>query len=150
MSNKVFVFDKLYVFFKHTDYYGYVHPYNFLEWTSYVREAFFQQAVPNFREVTERPIKMMTVKLNSRILGDAQFGDVIEAKLTAGKIKRVSFDIIIRFVSQRENRVVCETSHTIVFVDTKSAQFANIPNEMKEVIVNYEEPRLPRNRAAVR
>ena len=50
---KAFIFDKLTVFFKHTDYHGFVHPYNYLEWTSYVREAFFQENVPTFPDILQ-------------------------------------------------------------------------------------------------
>lgn len=139
MSGKVFKFDKLKVFFKHTDYYGYVHPYNYYEWTSYVREDFFQRTVPGFKDVISRPIKMMTVKINCLLYEDSEFGDPIEARLTVGKIKKVSFDMIIRFVSLRKKKVVCQTTHTIVFVDSEKGSFADIPSEMRQVIVDYPE-----------
>ena len=138
---KVFVYDKLRIFFKHTDYHGFVHPYNYLEWTSYVREAFFQETVPTFLEVLERSIKMMTVKIGCSVLADSQFGDVIEAKLTVGRIKRASFDMIVRFFNPRTQHVACETVHTIVFANSITAKFADIPTEMMKVIVNYEEPK---------
>src|SRR5436189_224158 len=116
-EQRVFVFDKIRVFFKHTDYFGYVHPYNYFEWTSYVREAFFQETVPNFQEVINRDIKMMTTKIQSSSLGDAHFGDTFEARLTVGKIKKVSFDMIVRFFNRVKKEVSCETLHTVVFVN---------------------------------
>ena len=143
LDSKIFVFDKLVVFFKHTDYHGFIHPYNYFEWTSYVREAFFQETVPDFLEVLSRPIKMMTVKISATVLHDACFGDHIEARLTVGKIKKVSFEMVIRFYSKQQQRVVCETTHTIVFVDSGSGQFAEIPDEMMRVIVHYPENGLP-------
>jgi acyl-CoA thioesterase FadM len=136
---KTFVFDKITAFFKHTDCYGFVHPYNFFEWTSYVREAFFQQTVQNFEKILSRPIKMMTVKIAATMFSDTKFGNTIEAKLTVARIKKVSFDMVIRFYNQQIKKVVCETVHTIVFVDSRTGVFADIPIEMKEVIVNYEE-----------
>ncbi len=136
---KVFIYDQFGVLFKHTDYHGFVHPYNYFEWTSYVREAFFQETVPNFREILETPIKMMTVKISSSLLSDSNFGDTFEARLVVGKIKKVSFDMIIRFFNLRTQKVACETIHTIVFVDSQTAKFADIPSEMKTVIINYEE-----------
>ena len=36
VTHKIFTFDKIVVFFKHTDYHGFVHPYNYLEWMSYL------------------------------------------------------------------------------------------------------------------
>ena len=139
-DQKTFVFDKITAFFKHTDYHGFVHPYNFFEWTSYVREAFFQHTVSNFVEVLSRPIKMMTVKISASMLADSQFGDTIEARLTVGRIKKVSFDMVIRFFNHQKKKVVCETVHTIVFADSKTGEFADIPTEMRDVIINYKEP----------
>ena len=133
-----FIFDKIVVFFKHTDYHGFVHPYNFLEWTSYVREDFFQETVPNFRKLLTEPIKMMTAKIGCCLIDDSGFGDQIEARLTVGRIKRVSFDMIIRFFNKTLSKVVCETVHTVVFVDSTNGRFANIPEEMSKVIVYYE------------
>lgn len=136
---KVFTFDKLTAFFKHTDYHGFVHPYNFFEWTSYVREAFFQETVSNFEEILSRLIKMMTVKITCSSLNDSRFGDNFQARLTVGKIKRVSFDMIIRFWNLTRQQIASETSHTIVFVDSEKGQFAPIPEEIMRVIVHYEE-----------
>ena len=143
-NSKVFSFNKCVVFFKHTNQLGFAHPYNFMEWTSYVREAYFQETVSNFMEVLQRPIKMMTTKISSAVLNDSEFGDTFEARLTVGKIKKVSFDMIIRFVNIKKREVACETVHTIVFVDTKAASFAPIPKEMLDVIVNYQEPEIVR------
>jgi acyl-CoA thioesterase FadM len=142
-GEKAFIFDKCVVFFKHTNRFGIIHPYNFLEWTSFVREAFFQETVPNFLEVTNRPIKMMTSKIFSTLFSDSGFGDPMEAVLTVGKIKKVSFDMIIRFFNLRKKKIACETVHTIVFVNSQTAEFSPIPEEMSRVIVHYtEEPHL--------
>lgn len=137
--SRVFIFDKFVVFFKHTNQLGNAHPYNFMEWTSFVREAFFQATVPNFKDVLMRPIKMMTTKIASTILSESEFGDELEARLTVGKIKKVSFDMIIRFVNTRKKKVACETVHTVVFVDSQLGSFADIPKEMMDVIVHYKE-----------
>lgn len=140
MANNIFTFNDLTVFFKHTDYYGCLHPYNYYEWTSYVREAFFQETVPNFLEVLHRPIKMMTVKIASNIFEDTLFGDKLEARLTVSRQKKVSFDMIIKFYSLLKQKVLCETIHTIVFADIRNGKFASIPEEMQRVIINYQEP----------
>lgn len=139
MKKNFFIFNNIQVFFKHTDYYGFVHPYVYFEWTSYVREAFFQETVPNFLEVLNRPIKMMTVKIACENSDDLIFGDKVEARLTVAKQKKVSFDMIVRFHSAFKQKVVCETTHTIVFVDSINGKFAPIPTELYNVIVNYQE-----------
>ena len=138
-DKKVFVFGPIHVFFKHTDYHGFVHSYNFYEWTSYVREAFFQETVSNFMDVVMRPIKMMTVKIYSNILGEAIFGDSLIARLTVGKIKRVSFDMNVYFFNKHTQKMICKTSHSIVFVDSTTGKFGTIPKEMMDVIIHYEE-----------
>ncbi len=138
-ANQIYTYDKISPFFKHTDYYGFVHPYNYYEWTSYVRERFFQDTVPNFLEVISRPIKMMTVKINSEIMHNSCFGHNFEARLTVGKIKKVSFDMLIRFFDIRLQKVVCKTQHTVVFVDSSNGSFAPIPLEMQRVITSYVE-----------
>ena len=134
---KIFKFDKLEIFFKHTDYYGFVHPYYYYEWTSFVRESFFQKSVLNFKDVIARPIKMMTTKIVCELLEDSEFGDQLEAQLTVEKVKRVSFDMIIRFINLDKNKVVCQTTHTVVFIDSQTEKFASIPDEMKQVISHY-------------
>ncbi|MEI7751143.1 MAG: thioesterase family protein [Candidatus Omnitrophota bacterium] len=135
--HKIYKFDKISPFFKHTDYYGYVHPYNYYEWTSYVRERFFQDTVSNFLEVMSRPIKMMTAKINCSVLAESVFGHDFEARLMVGRIKKVSFDMVIRFFDLRQRQVVCETQHTVVFVDSRDGSFSPIPIEMLKVIVDY-------------
>ena len=139
VSGKTYVYNKISPFFKHTDYYGFVHPYNYYEWTSYVRERFFQDTVPDFLEVIARPIKMMTARINCAVLGNAGFGHDFEARLTVGKIKKVSFDMIIRFFDLRQKKIVCETQHTVVFVDSRDGSFSSIPVEMQKIITNYQE-----------
>ncbi len=138
-KSNVFIYDKFEVFFKHTDYYGYVHPYNFFEWTSYVREAFFSQMCGNFRSVLDSPIKMMTAKIHAELRGNSRFGDSIEARFTTSRIKKVSLDVTIRFFNKRLERIVCETNHTLVFVDSATQKFTNIPGEIRDAVVKYEE-----------
>ncbi len=137
VANRTYIYDKISPFFKHTDYYGFVHPYNYYEWTSYVRERFFQDTIPNFLEVISRPIKMMTAKIYCAIRDNASFGNDFEARLTVGKIKKVSFDMVIHFFDLKQKKVVCETKHTVVFVDSRDGSFAPIPLEMQKVIAGY-------------
>jgi len=140
--NKIFVYDKLRIFFKHTDYYGVVHPYNYLEWTSYVREAFFSEMCGDFRRILESPIKMMTTKIELSGLKDSLFGDDIEGRFTTTQIKKVSFDVIVRFFNKRKKIVVCETRHTLVFVDSDTQRFATIPENIKNSIVFFQDSAL--------
>lgn len=139
MENQIFTFDKAGVFFKHTDFNGFLHSYNYFEWTSYARESYFKETVSNFEDVLNRPIKMMTTKIDLTMFKDATFGDVFDARLTVSKIKKVSFDMIVRFYNRRKEQVSAETRHSIVFFDTEKMSFAPIPEEMVRVISNYQE-----------
>ena len=137
--NKIFTFNKIIVFFKHTDYHGFVHPYNFFEWTSYVREAFFSEVCFGIREILNSPVKMMTAKISGTMHFDSAFGDVIEAQFTVCKIKRVSFDVIVKFFNKRLRQLACETHHTLVFVDSNTQGFTEIPEGIKDAIVRFQE-----------
>lgn len=137
VSSKIFVLRKLNVFFKHTDYHGFLHPYNYFEWTSYAREAFFRETVPNFEEIILRDIKMMTAKIFCSIFKDCRFGDEVEARLSVDRIRKVSFDMVTRFYNVTQKDTVAETQHTVVFAKSDSGQFASIPYEMMRVIVCY-------------
>ncbi len=137
--NNVFIFDKFRVFFKHTDYYGCLHPYNYLEWTSYVREAFFSEKCGDFRRLLESPIKMMTSKIDQTVFLDSLFGDEIEGRFSCARIKRVSFDVGVRFFNKRLEKVVCETVHTLVFLDEQTQRFAAIPENIKNAVLFYQE-----------
>ena len=137
-ENKIFRFNKLRIFFKHTDYHGFVHPYNFYEWTSYVREAFFSELCGDFNKILNSPVKMMTAKITLEIFDDSKFGDFIEARFTTSKIKKVSFDVMVDFFNIRMNKVVCQTGHTLVFVDADTQKFTNIPEGIRDAVVQYQ------------
>ncbi|MBI4971755.1 MAG: thioesterase family protein [Candidatus Omnitrophica bacterium] len=139
VSPKVFIYDEIIAFFGHTDVSGKVDLYHYFNWAGYTREAYFQKTVPNFREVARRPIKMMTVNMDFKILDDAEFGDRIEARLTTAKIKRSSFEMIIRYHRKSDDRLLCYGKHRVVFVNAQTGKCVSIPEEMMNVIVHYEE-----------
>ena len=139
LGKRIFIFDKIRIFFKHTDYYGYVHPYNYFEWTSYVREAFFSENCGDFKKIIESKIKMMTAKIQLNAYDDCVFGDLIQAQLTVTKVKRVSFDVVVKFINMSINKVTAESRHTLVFLDSESNQFTNVPENIRAAIGNYQE-----------
>lgn len=139
MNKQVFIFPNIYVFFKHTNYYGQVHPYNYYEWTSYVREHFFQSMAPNFSEVVARPIKMMTSKISLQLFKDGEFGEQIEARFTTKRIKKCSFDVLVKFYKKNGEALLSQTQHTLVFWNSKNGGFAEIPGEIKKAVLRYDE-----------
>jgi len=74
--------------------------------------------------------------------GHKTFGKILIAhpsQFTTARIKKVSFDVIVRFFNKRLRKIVCETQHTLVFVDSGSQKFTSIPEAIKISVVKYQE-----------
>ena len=136
--HKIFVYDQIRVFFKHTDYHGYVHPYNYLEWMSYTREAYFQDLVPNFLELCQRNIKMVTAETEFTPLQDAVFGDRIVVRIYSENVKRLSFDVLFEFSVGQAGVLLGKGRQRLTFLDADTGRPARIPEELKSVVLLYE------------
>lgn len=136
-SCEIYIYNAFRPFFKHTDFYGAVHPFYFAEWTSHVREAFFSEKCLDFRNIIESEIAMMTSKIVVTIMDDSRFADPIQARLTVTKVKKCSFDVVIRYWNERLKTFVAYTRHTLVFADPKTKTFAPIPGSIRESIEPY-------------
>lgn len=82
---------------------------------------------------------MMTTKIELKMISDCVFGDDVEARLTVSKLKRVSFDVVVRFTNRQTDKLAAETRHTLVFVDSIANQFTPIPENIKSPILDYRE-----------
>jgi acyl-CoA thioesterase FadM len=138
MGHKIYTFDKIRVFFKHTDYYGYVHPYNYLEWMSYVREAYFQDLVPNCLELCQKDIKMVTMLAEYKRVGDAIFGDCIYVEIHSENVRRISFDVIFSFFKTSERKKLGEGRQRLTFISAMTGHPEKIPDELKKFVLQYE------------
>ena len=136
--HRIFTFDKITVFFKHTDYHGFVHAYNYLEWMSYAREAFFQDLVPNFLELCERNIKMVTAVVEFRHLADAIFGDQVVVKIYSENVKRLSFDVIFEFCRKKDSLMLGKGLQRLTFLDAEAGRPVRIPEELKSAVLMFE------------
>jgi len=134
---EVYLYNAVKPFFKHTDYYGHVHPFNYAEWTSFVRESFFSEKCDDFRRIIASEIAMMTSKITVAMLSGSAFADPIQARLTVTRIKKVSFDVVIRYWNDRTKSFVAYTKHTLVFVDPKTGAFNPIPASIRESIAPF-------------
>lgn len=138
-THKIFIYDNLKVFFKHTDYYGFVHPYNYLEWMSYIREAFFQELVRNFLELCEREIKMVTALAEFELLKDARFGDSIVCDIYAENVKKISFDVVFEFYQKEHSDLVLgKGRQKITFLNGVTGRPELIPEDLKCVVLQYQ------------
>lgn len=153
-THKLYTYNQIRVFFKHTDYHGFVHPYNYMEWMSYTREAYFQDLVPNFLELTHRQIKMVTAEVELTILRDAIFGDRIGVQIYSKNVKRLSFDVMFEFSRKKDVTLLAEGRQRLTFLDAETGRPARIPEELKELVLLYEKKSLespvgsPEGRAA--
>ena len=137
MSQKDFLFNQITVFFKHTDNHGFVHPYYYLEWMSYAREFFFQQLVPNFRDVCNQNIKMVTYKVEMAYFGDVTFGSRVLIHIYSKNIKKLSFDIVFDFYDECQKKIG-RGLQTLTFLDSEKSKAVLIPEELKKVVLAYE------------
>ena len=138
-EHRVFEFNDVRVFFKHTGHDGQVHPYNYLEWMSYAREAFFQELVPNFLELCNSDIKMVTSLVEFELLEGAIFGDRIKLRIFSKNVKRLRFDVIFEFCNMTDgNKLIGSGRQQLTFLET-SGRPTRIPEDLKRVVLEFEE-----------
>lgn len=137
-SHKKFTYDKITVFFKHTDYNGFVHPYNYYEWMSYAREAYFQCLVPNFLELTKQNIKMVTSEVNLELKENLVFGDQIIVEIWAENLKKIRFDVMFEFISKKSASIVARGRQRLTFIDVERNRPGRIPEDLRSRVVDYE------------
>ena len=136
--HEIYTYDQTRVFFKHTDYHGFVHPYNYLEWMSYARESYFQDLVPNFLEICDRDIKMVTAEVSISYLSEAIFGDGISIRIFAENVRRLSFEVIFDFFRKKDGSCLAKGRQTLTFLDAATGRPGRIPEELKQNVLLYE------------
>lgn len=137
-GHRIFEFDKIGVFFKHTDYHANTHPYNYFEWMSFAREAYFQELVPNFYELCQKSIRMVTANVELSILEDAKFGDHVRVQIYSQFVKRLSFEVVFYFYRMNDNKCLASGKQRLTFLDSFSGKPTLIPQELKEVVLQFE------------
>lgn len=144
-GHKIFTYDAIRVFFKHTDYHGFVHPYNYLEWMSHTREAYFQDLVPNFLELAQGNIKMVTAETEFTPLADACFGDRIAVQIYSENVRRLSFEVVFEFLRQRDKTLLGRGRQRLTFLEGGTGRPARIPEELKRVVLELENKNTPKS-----
>ena len=119
-QHAIFIYDRITVYFKHTDYYGFVHAYNYLEWMSYAREAFFKKIFPAFSGEDANQYNIVTTKVTHEYLSDAKFGDEIKIVIFTENVRRASFDVIFEFYVKADDKKLGAGRQTLVFLNTKT------------------------------
>ncbi|MFA6217130.1 MAG: hypothetical protein WDL87_05710 [Candidatus Omnitrophota bacterium] len=116
---------------------GKVHLEKIGEWMSMTREQYFKSSCPDHLKFVESPIQMFTMGLSITVTGTCRWADKIQAILTTANIKKISFEMHIDFKNERTGNVIAKGVQKVAFVDVIAKKFTNIPDNMKQVIVNF-------------
>ncbi len=119
---------------------GKVHLEKIGEWMSMTREQYFKSSCPEHLKFVESPIQMFTMGLTITVSGSSRWADKIQAILTTANIKKISFEMHIDFKNERTGKVIAKGIQKVAFVDVVSRKFSNIPADMHQVIVNFNNP----------
>ena len=128
-QHNIFVYDNIKVFFKHTDYYGFVHIYYYLEWMSYAREAFFNKLFPQFSEKMTN-FSVVTVNVSYDHFLDSKFGDNVKVVIYTKRVRKLSFDVIYEFYNQKNTEKIGLGKQTLVFLDKATGRPVLIPEKL--------------------
>jgi len=140
MPTKAFTF-KHTVFFNETNAMGgVVYFANFVKWQGMVREAFFMQEIPSWKEimylVTDGSANMITVEEHSHFKRNANFGDTIIIKLQTANLRKCSFDLVFTMFRNTEAELLYEGWQRLTFSDRDGA-FIPVPEPIRGVLLHY-------------
>ena len=128
---------EFYVYFEDISPSEKIHLEKIAEWMSMSREQYFKATCPEHLKFVESPVKMFTTNMTILITGSSRWADKIKAILTTSNIKKISFEMHINFRNERNNEIIAKTMQKVVFINSETKKFADIPYDMKEVIINY-------------
>lgn len=116
---------------------GIVHLEKLAEWMSMGREKYFRKTCPDHLKFVDGEVNMFTVVMSILIMGRSKWADKINVVITTAKIKRISFEMHFDFQNKRTNEIIAQGIQKVAFIKNDAENFAPIPNDMKNVIVNY-------------
>ena len=140
-SNKAFTVEHT-VYFNETNAVGGVAYFsNFVKWQGMVREEYFIQTVPSWREIMKLigtgRVNMITVEEHSHFLQHAYFGDRIIIRLQTTNVRKYSFDMTFVMINAETEQVIYEGFQRLAF-DNFNGKFVEIPEAMYISIKEYE------------
>lgn len=116
---------------------GKIHLEKLAEWMSMAREQYFKTTCPEHLKFVDSNIKMFTTNVSIITIGNSRWADTITAILTTDNIKKISFEMHIDFKNPRTNQVIARGIQKVAFVNINTKEFTSVPEDMKNVIVNY-------------
>ena len=116
---------------------GKIHLEKISEWMSMAREQYFKTTCPDHLKFVKGPVVMFTSNISISVLGRSRWADKIKAVLTTSNIKKISFEMHVDFQNQQTQEVIVKGMQRVVFLNSETQKFTNIPDDMAGVIVNY-------------
>jgi len=136
--NGEYIYNGITVYFRHLDRLGKNHLLNLFNWAGSAREAYLVETVQNYKELIKKPMLWVTTKISQEVLGEAEFGDVIEIRMVSNRIRRHSFDFVLDTYNVSRGCLIAKGRQTIAFVDANNGTTVEIPEEVMEVIKRIE------------
>lgn len=116
---------------------GKIHLEKIAEWMSMAREQYFKATCPDHLKFVESPVKMFTTNISISMTNSSKWADKIAAILTTANIKKISFEMHIDFKNMRTDEIISKTVQKVAFVNCDTRNFTDVPDDMRQVIVNY-------------
>ena len=116
---------------------GMVHIEKIAEWMSMGRERFFRSTCPEHLKFAKSGVNMFTIYMTIFELKSSQWADVIEARISFSRIKKISFEIHFDFYNKRERKVIAKGIQKVAFVKEGLESFAPVPEDINSSIKLY-------------
>ncbi|MCK5083648.1 MAG: acyl-CoA thioesterase [Candidatus Omnitrophica bacterium] len=116
---------------------GIVHLEKIAEWMSMGREQFFKATCPDHLWLAEGEIFVFTVSMSISVKGHSRWSDKIKAVITTSNVKKISYMLHFDFYNEGTNEIIAQGIQKVAFVKSGNEKFAPIPDDIKDVVVNY-------------
>lgn len=116
---------------------GNVHLEKIAEWMSMGREQYFRATCPDHLKFVDGEINMFTVGMSICVKDKSRWADKVKLSIKTAKIKKISFEMFFDFKNERTNQIIAQGIQKVAFIKQNAEDFSPIPDDMKNVIINY-------------
>lgn len=116
---------------------GNVHLEKIAEWMSMGREQYFRATCPGHLKFVDGEVSMFTVGMSISVKEKSRWADKVKLSIKTAKIKKISFEMHFDFKNERTKQIIAQGIQKVAFIKLNAENFAPIPDDMKNVIVNY-------------
>lgn len=133
--DKAFVYEKQ-VYLSDTNAVGNTYFAKYFEWQGIVRESFFFKCLfPDPAAFAKSGIKLITAEAHMKYKHETVLLDKVVIKLTMGKVRRASAELLFTFRDKNTNKLIGEGSQVVVFADNTGK-----PIPMPDVVIKNLKP----------